>query len=113
MENTNNILDNILSWANNENKVNNKFEAGIEYAKRIILAIAEKKNLDYTIREIDNQIFVVENGNIICPFCNDNELDTNKPTGMEFVEYCLSKSTIVPKFSKNQKLSEDFMRNFK
>jgi hypothetical protein len=84
MGKTNDILDNILSWANNETNANNQFEAGIEYAKKIILAMAEKKNLDYDTCEHCNQIIIIENGKINCPFCN-----TNIPTGMEFLTYVL------------------------
>jgi hypothetical protein len=89
MGKTNDILDNILSWANNETNANNQFEAGIEYAKKIILAMAEKKNLDYTTCEHCNQIIIIENGKINCPFCNNNELETNIPTGMQFLTYVL------------------------
>jgi hypothetical protein len=89
MGKTNDILDNILSWANNETNANNQFEAGIEYAKKIILAMAEKKNLDYDTCEHCNQIIIIENGKINCPFCNNNELETNIPTGMQFLTYVL------------------------
>ena len=84
MGKTNDILDNILSWADNEKNAKNQFEAGIEYGKKLILAMAEKKNLDYTTCEHCNQIIIIENGEINCPFCNPTI-----PTGMEFLTYVL------------------------
>jgi rubrerythrin len=65
----NDILNEILSWADNEKHANNQFEAGIEYAKKIILAMADKNNLDYTICEHCNQIIIIENGKTNCPYC--------------------------------------------